>query len=88
MPAIRRSAGRRGIWGRCCDWKSLLLYAALTYGATYVVYLLTHHFFGEEGSVHIEVLLPAFVFGMVMKHGHGSSKADDRAATFIPPKTL
>ena len=66
-----------------CDWKSLLLYAALTYGATYVVYLLTHHFFGEEGSVHIEVLLPAFVFGMVMKHGHGSSKADDRAATFI-----
>lgn len=65
------------------DWKSLLLYSALTYGATYVVYILTNHFFGEEGSVHIEVLLPAFVFGMVMKHGHGSSKADDRAATFI-----
>lgn len=65
------------------DWKSLLLYSALTYGATYVIYLLTHHFFGEEGSVHIEVLLPAFVLGMVMKHGHGSSKADDRAATVI-----
>ena len=65
------------------DWKSLLLYSALIYGATYVVYILTDHFFGEEGSVHIEVLLPAFVFGMVMKHGHGSSKADDRAASFI-----
>ena len=65
------------------DWKSLLLYSVLVYGATYVIYILTDHFFGEEGSVHIEVLLPAFVLGMVMKHGHGSSKADDRAATFI-----
>ena len=65
------------------DWKSLLLYSALTYGATYIIYVLTDHFFGEEGSVHIEVLLPAFVLGMVMKHtGHGS-KADDRAASFI-----
>ena len=66
-----------------CDWKSLLLYAALTYGATYVIYVLTDHFFGEEGSVHIEVLLPAFVFGMVMKHGHAASKGDDRMASFI-----
>lgn len=65
------------------DWKSLLLYSALVYGATYVVYILTDHFFGEEGSVHIEVLLPAFVLGMVMKHGHAASKADDRAASFI-----
>ena len=66
-----------------CDWKSLLLYAALTYGATYVIYVLTDHFFGEEGSVHIEVLLPAFVLGMVMKHGHAASKADDRVASFV-----
>ncbi len=65
------------------DWKSLLLYAALTYGATYIIYILTGYFFGEEGSVHIEVLLPAFVLGMVMKHSHGTSKADDRAASFI-----
>ena len=65
------------------DWKSLILYSALIYGATYVIYILTHRIFGEGGSVHIEVLLPAFVFGMVMKHGHGSSKADDRAASFI-----
>ena len=65
------------------DWMSLLLYSSLVYGATYIVYVLTDHFFGEEGSVHIEVLLPAFVFGMVMKHGHGTSKADDRASTAI-----
>ena len=66
-----------------CDWKNLLFYAALTYGATYAIYLVTKHFFGEEGSVHIEVLLPAFVFGMVIKHGHKASKADDRVSTFI-----
>ena len=65
------------------DWKSLLFYAALTYGATYIIYILTGHFFGEEGSVHSEVLLPAFVLGMVMKHSHGTSKADDRAASFV-----
>ena len=65
------------------DWKSLLVYSALVYGATYVIYILTDHFFGEEGSVHIEVLLPAFVFGMVMKHGHSTTKADDRASTAI-----
>ena len=66
-----------------CGWKSLLGYSALVYGATYVIYILTDHFFGEEGSVHIEVLLPAFVLGMVIKHGYKSSKADDRAASFI-----
>ena len=65
------------------DWKSLLLYAVLTYGITYAIYLLTKHLFGEEGSVHIEVLLPAFVLGMVMKHSHGASKSDERAATCI-----
>lgn len=66
-----------------CDWKSLLLYAVLTFGATYLIYILTSYFFGEEGSVHIEVLLPAFVLGMVMKHSTCMSKADDRAASFI-----
>lgn len=65
------------------DWKSLVLYAVLTYGITYAIYLITKYLFGEEGSIHIEVLLPAFVLGMVMKHTHGSSKADNRAATCI-----
>lgn len=65
------------------DWKSLILYAALTYGATYLVYILTKYFFGESGSIHIEVLLPAFVLGMVMRHSHSTSKTDDRAATCI-----
>ena len=64
------------------DWKSLLLYSILTYGATYIIYVLTEHFFGEECSVHIEVLLPAFVLGMVMKHSHSTSKSDERVPSF------
>ncbi len=74
---------KMGAYSLRSDWKSLLMYAALTYGITYAVYLLTKHFFGEEGSVHIEVLLPAFVLGMVMKHSHGTSRSDERAATCI-----
>lgn len=65
------------------DWKSLMLYAMVTYGITYVIYIVTKHFFGSEGSVHIEVLLPAFVLGMVMKHSHNTSRTDERAATCI-----
>ena len=74
---------KMGAYSLRSDWKSLLMYAALIYGITYAVYLLTKHFFGEEGSVHIEVLLPAFVLGMVMKHSHGTSRSDERAATCI-----
>ncbi len=74
---------KMGSYSLRCDWKSLLAYAALTYGATYLIYVLTAYFFGEGGSVHIEVLLPAFVLGMVMKQAHCTSKVDDRAATVI-----
>jgi Kef-type K+ transport system membrane component KefB len=66
-----------------CDWKALLVYAALVYGSTYVIYVITKHLFGSEGAVHIEVLLPAFVFGMVMKHGQHPSKMDERAGVVI-----
>lgn len=74
---------KMGSYTLCNNWKSLLLYAALTYGSTYLIYLLTAYFFGEKGSVHIEVLLPAFVLGMVMKHSHDTSKSDERAATAV-----
>lgn len=65
------------------DWKAMLGYAALTYGLTFIIYVVTKHLFGEEGAVHIEVLLPAFVFGMVMKHGHDATPKDERAGVVI-----
>ena len=64
-------------------WKSILTYAVLTYGLTLVVYVVTEHFFGAEGSVHIEVLLPAFVVGMIIRNRHVGGKQEERVSTAI-----
>ena len=65
------------------DWSSILGYATLMVFFCQGLYVFSSRLFGHDAAIHIEVLLPAFVLGMVMKHGHGSSKADDRAATVI-----
>lgn len=65
------------------NWQSVLCYAAVIFGITHVVYVTTSHWFGHENSVHIEVLLPAFVAGMVMKNVHIESVAEERASTTI-----
>ncbi len=64
-------------------WFAIFTYAVLVYGATYLVYVVTHHFFGAKGAIHIEVLLPAFIFGMVIKNKHMGGKREERAATTI-----
>lgn len=64
-------------------WKAILSYAILTYGLTLAVYVATEHFFGAEGSIHIEVLLPAFVLGMVIKNRHIEGKQEERVSTAI-----
>lgn len=65
------------------DWKAILLYAAVTFGITQLVYLVSKHFYGEEASIHIEVLLPAFILGMVMKHKHIDTKIEHNVSTAI-----
>ncbi len=65
------------------DWKAILFYAVVVFAATQAVYLVTGHFFGESGGVHVEVLLPAFVAGMVMKSRHVDSHAGQRVTTAI-----
>lgn len=44
---------------------------------------LTASLFGESGGIHIEVLLPAFVLGMTMRHRHVDSAAEARASSFV-----
>ena len=39
------------------DWKAILFYAVVTFGITQVIYLVSKHMYGEEASIHIEVLL-------------------------------
>lgn len=65
------------------DWKAILLYSVVVFVATQAVYLISKNLYGEEGSIHIEVLLPAFVLGMIMKHKEIDTPAEHRASTGI-----
>ena len=65
------------------DGKAILLYAIVTLAITQGVYLVSKHFYGEDASIHIEVLLPAFVLGMIMKHKHIDTKVEHNVATAI-----
>ncbi len=64
-------------------WKHILAYAIATYGVIFAIYELTKYLFGEEGAVHIEVLLPAFVVGMIIKNRHIAGVVEERVATGI-----
>ena len=65
------------------DWKAILLYSVLVFAATQSLYLITKNLYGEEASIHIEVLLPAFVVGMVMKHKEIDTAWERKASTGI-----
>ena len=65
------------------DWKAILVYSAVVFACTQAVYLISKHLYGEAGSIHIEVLLPAFVLGMVMKHKEHDTPAERKVSTGI-----
>lgn len=65
------------------DWPALLVYSVVVFGATQLVYLVSKYYYGEQGSIHIEVLLPAFVLGMVMKTKHIDTPAERKASSAI-----
>jgi hypothetical protein len=65
------------------DWKAIIFYSVLVFAITQVVYVISKHLYGEDGSIHIEVLLPAFVVGMVMKHKEIDTPIEHKAATGI-----
>ena len=57
-------------WNVRQDWKTILGLAVVVCALTQAVYIATAKLYGPENSIHIEVLLPAFVVGMLMKHKH------------------
>lgn len=65
------------------DWSSVLGYATLLVFLCQGLYIFSTRLFGHEAAIHIEVLLPAFVLGMIMKTKHSISKSDQRAETLI-----
>ncbi len=65
------------------DWKAIILYSIIVFVATQSLYLISKHLYGESGSIHIEVLLPAFVLGMVMKHKEHDTPMEQKVSTGI-----
>jgi len=57
------------------EWWDILIYAILVFAITWAI----DHFF----KIHIEVLLPAFVLGMIMKHKESHRAGKRFVATFI-----
>lgn len=64
-------------------WKAILTYAVCIVAATESVYLISKSLMGRDGGVHIEVLLPAFVLGMVMKAVHKQGRQDEKITGMI-----
>lgn len=65
------------------EWWAIMIYAIAVFGITHIIYVATEHFFGHDDALHIEVLLPAFVLGMVIKREHCESKNDEGITTAI-----
>ncbi|MBN2765565.1 MAG: sodium:proton antiporter [Paludibacteraceae bacterium] len=62
-------------------WYHILFYAAVVVFTSEFIYR-TSKIISDSG-VHIEVLLPAFILGMVIKTNHNESKTDQSAANLI-----
>ena len=65
------------------DWKAIMGYSVLVFVATQAVYYFSKQLYGEEGSIHIEVLLPAFVLGMIMKHKEIDTPVEHKVSTGV-----
>src|SRR5690554_229389 len=67
------------------DWKSILLYSILLFVIIEGLYRITTHLYGFDGGIHIEILLPAFILGMIMKGDHPPvpDKSEVKAADSI-----
>ena len=58
-------------------WYHIIIYSILVFAFTHIVYVLSNH------EVHIEVLLPAFVLGMIMRPQHNTEPIEERVSTTI-----
>jgi len=65
------------------SWKAILSYSVGLVVVVETIYILSSYFMGKEGAIHIEVLLPAFVLGMIMIHEHKASKVEEVASGTI-----
>ena len=74
---------RQNTWKVRQEWWMILLFAFMVVFLTQGIYLATEYFFSHEGAVHIEVLLPAFIVGVLMKTKFVETKIEERISTFV-----
>ncbi len=65
------------------SWISILAYASIIFAITHAIYLISKNVMGNTEAIHIEVLLPAFVLGMIIKNKHSERAIDTDVATVI-----
>ncbi|MGL5682327.1 MAG: hypothetical protein ACRDDZ_04625 [Marinifilaceae bacterium] len=70
-------------YGWSQKWNNIMLYAVCIVAVCESIYLLSKSFMGANGAIHIEVLLPAFVLGMVLKTVHIHNKTDEAMTSGI-----
>ena len=64
-------------------WSSILGYATTLVFIFQGLYVITKEIFGPDSAIHIEILLPAFVLGMMMKTKEHHTRADENASSVI-----
>ena len=74
---------RQATWDVRQDWRTILGLAFLVAVLTQGLYLVSKHFYGTENSLHIEVLLPAFIVGVLMRHQHIDTPMERRISTGV-----
>lgn len=72
-----------GRYGMRQDWKAIFGYSVIVIVFTQGIYHISEYFLGPHEGIHIEVLLPAFVLGMVMKPQHIESRTEEKVSTAI-----
>ena len=65
------------------SWPAILGYSTILVFVFQGIYVVTKEFFGPDSAIHIEILLPAFVVGMIMKTEEAHSVADEKASSVI-----
>lgn len=65
------------------SWSALVGYSVILVVICQGMYLLTKKFFGVDSAIHIEVLLPAFVLGMIIHTKHTTSPREETISTSI-----
>lgn len=65
------------------SWYAILGYSILLVLFFQGVYVVTKKIFGIDAAIHIEILLPAFVLGMIMKTEETHSESDEKVSSII-----